>query len=173
MRRVTALGIIFALVLICSGCGNKPAETYPSMTAYNAVGQVYESVTSTTTQSQPVTAEMAFVNGENGIDIDLTVLSSTMVYSMVYCMVMTPEEYTGMVVRMEGVSTSYHDEETGVDYYGCIIQDATACCSQGIEYELDGEYPEDGELICVTGTFDTYQEGSYTYCILREASLDS
>lgn len=76
-----------------------------------------------------------------------------------------------MVVKMSGVSASSHNEETGMDYYGCIIQDATACCSQGIEYELQGDYPEDGEMICVTGTFDTYEEDGYTYCILREAAL--
>ena len=34
-----------------------------------------------------------------------------------------------------------------------------------------GDYPEDNEIIYVTGTFDTYTENGYTYCILREASL--
>ena len=30
---------------------------------------------------------------------------------------------------------------------------------------------EEGEIITVEGIFDTYDEGSYTYCILRNASL--
>ena len=171
MRRIIAMSLVMSVMIMTCGCGSSSEETYPSMTAYNAVPGVYETAVTMPSQPQPVTAEMAFVNGENGIDIDLTVLSSTMVYSFVYCMVTTPEEYRGMVVKMSGVSASSHNEETGMDYYGCIIQDATACCSQGIEYELQGEYPEDGEMICVTGTFDTYEEGGYTYCILREAEL--
>ena len=171
MRRIKALCMAVAVFLMTCGCDSTPEQTYPSVTAYNALTGVYETAVTAPSQSQPVTAGMAFVNGENGIDIDLTVLSSTMIYSMVYCMVTTPDEYRGMAVRMNGVAASYHNEETGVDYHACIIQDATACCSQGIEYELDSDYPEDGEVICVTGTFDTYDEGSYTYCILREAEL--
>ena len=59
----------------------------------------------------------------------------------------------------------------------CIISDATACCSQGIEFVLTDEYtyPDDylkeGEKICVIETFDTYQEGDYTYCTLRNARI--
>lgn len=51
-------------------------------------------------------------------------------------------------MKMRGMFSSYHDEETGKSYYACIIQDATACCAQGIEFELEGEY---------------------TYCTLRNA----
>ena len=143
MRRIIAMSLVMSVMIMTCGCGSSSEETYPSMTAYNAVPGIYETAVTMPSQPQPVTAEMAFVNGENGIDIDLTVLSSTMVYSFVYCMVTTPEEYRGMVVKMSGVSASSHNEETGMDYYGCIIQDATACCSQGIEYELQGDYPED------------------------------
>jgi hypothetical protein len=55
--------------------------------------------------------------------------------------------------------------------------DATACCSQGIEFELTDDYvypddyPEDGGDICVVGTFDTYEEDGFTYCVLRDARL--
>ena len=121
---------------------------------------------------------MAFTNGENGIDIDLTVLSSTMVYSMVYCMLTTPDEYTGMVVKMRGLSSSFHDEDNDIWYYACVVQDATACCQQGIEYELTDDYacpddyPVDGQDICVIGTFDTYLDNGNTYYVLREARLE-
>ena len=56
--------------------------------------------------------------------------------------------------------------------------DATACCSQGIEFVLAGEhtfpddYPNENAIITVTGLFDTYQEGEYRYCTLREAVMD-
>ncbi len=112
-----------------------------------------------------------------GIDVDLTVLSSTMVYSEVYNMMSAPEQYIGKTVKMNGPFAYFHDEATGSYYFACIIRDATACCAQGIEFVLAGEhqfpddYPEAGEEICVSGVFDTYQEGEYTYCTLRNAKI--
>lgn len=109
----------------------------------------------------------------DGRNVDLTVLSATMVYSEVYNMMVNPEDYVGKTVKMRGVSASYHDEQSGRDYFACIISDATACCSRGIEFELteDSAYPEDGAEICVEGVFDTYQEDGAEYCTLREARL--
>ena len=108
-----------------------------------------------------------------GVDVDLTAMSSTMVYSEVYNMMYTPEEYVGKRVRMEGTYSFFHDEESGMDYYACVIQDATACCAQGLEFvPLNPEKcPEEGELVTVEGTFTTYIEGNYTYCTLREATV--
>ena len=172
MKKLKAAAVLMSTAVILSACSGKPQEeiNFTGEMAYMAVPEVYATAVMTT-QYQPVTAQMAFENGEEGIDIDLTVLSSTMVYSMVYCMVTSPDSYIGMTVKMCGVAASYHNEATDVYYHACIIQDATACCSQGIEYELEGDYPEDNEIIYVTGTFDTYTEGGYTYCILREASF--
>ena len=59
------------------------------------------------------------------MNVDLTVLSSTMVYSEVYNMVVYPEDY-----------------------------------------------PEPGTEICVVGVFDTYSEGDYLYCTLRNARFE-
>ena len=111
------------------------------------------------------------------IDVDLTVLSSTMVYSEVYNMMFAPEGYIGKTVKMKGQFATYHDELTGNDYFACIVQDATACCVQGIEFVLTedytypDDYPEIDSEICVAGVFDTYQEDGFTYCTLRNASL--
>ena len=105
-----------------------------------------------------------------GIDVDLTSLSSTMVYSEVSNMLYEPENYMGKTIKMGGTLSVYHDETTGQDYYACIIADATACCSQGIEFELaDGSYPPEGTEIAVVGVFDTYTENGYQYCTLRNA----
>ena len=116
-------------------------------------------------------------SGTKEIDVDLTELSSTMVYSEVSNMLTVPEDYVGKTVKMDGTFARYHSDETGTDYYACIIADATACCAQGIEFVLTDDYtypddyPEEGGEICVIGTFDTYQEGALTYCTLRNASL--
>ena len=108
-----------------------------------------------------------------GVDIDLTVMSSTMVYSEVLNMMTNPDEYIGKVIKMEGIYATYHDDASGNDYYACIIQDATACCAQGIEFVLaDGNYPESNDqTLSVVGTFDTYDESGTKYCTLRNATL--
>lgn len=114
---------------------------------------------------------------EEDIDVDLTTLSSIMVYSEVYNMMIYPSDYVGKTVKMEGAFASYYDETTNQRYYACIIKDATACCSQGLEFEpTDGytypdDYPADGENVCVIGVFDTYREGDYYYCTLRKAKI--
>ncbi len=110
------------------------------------------------------------------VDVDLTKLSSTMVYSEVYNMVNTPENYIGKRVRMNG-SFAYA-EGNGKYYYACLISDATACCAQGIEFILKDErkfpeeYPEKGAGITVVGIFDTYNEGDYQYCQLIDAVME-
>ncbi len=117
--------------------------------------------------------------GDREVDVDLTVLSSTMVYSEVYNMMISPEDYVGKRIKMEGIFSIYYDEVSEKKYFACIIMDATACCSQGIEFEPSDEYsypedfPEAGSFVCVEGVFDTYMEGENMYCTLRDAELIS
>ena len=111
------------------------------------------------------------------MDLDLTVLSSNMIYSEVFAMVYAPDEYIGKTIKMEGIFSYVEDEATGNCYYACIVRDATQCCAQGIEFELDepGNYPDgfpeiNGECT-VIGVFDTYDEGDYRYATLRHAKM--
>lgn len=110
-----------------------------------------------------------------GVDVDLTQMSSTMVYSEVYNMVSSPDDYEGKTVKMRGTFSYYHDDNRDKDYFSCIIADATACCSQGIEFVLAQEatYPDDypalGEEITVAGVFHTYEEDGYLFCQLLAA----
>ncbi len=117
------------------------------------------------------------ISKDSSVDVDLTALSSTMVYAEVYNMMVSPDNYKGKTVKMAGQFVPYYDESTGNYYFACFISDATACCSQGIEFILAGDYsypddyPSEGETICVIGTFDTYMEGDSMYCTLRDASF--
>ncbi len=128
-------------------------------------------------EPEPINESEIAAGSTEGIDVDLTALSSTMVYSEVYNMMISPENYIGKTVKMAGSFAIYHDEATDNYYFACIIYDATACCSQGIEfiltddYTYPDDYPEVGGEICVVGVFDTYQEGIYTYCTLRNAKI--
>ena len=110
-------------------------------------------------------------------EVDLTTLSSTVVYSEVFNMVNTPDDYVGKTVKMEGAFSVYEDEASGYVYYACVIADATACCAQGIEFVPTGDlrypddFPEVGSEITVTGTFGTYMEGEQLYVTLFEAEM--
>ncbi len=108
-----------------------------------------------------------------GAEIDLTVLSPTMVYSQVFDMMMYPQDYRGKSVKMAGQCAVYYDGATDSTYYACIVQDATACCSQGIEFVLEEgtPYPKAGTEICVAGVYDTYAENGVTFCTLSGARL--
>ena len=51
-----------------------------------------------------------------------------------------PEKFVGKTIKMNGNYSEYVDEATGKRYHACIIKDATACCSQGVEFELTADY---------------------------------
>lgn len=112
------------------------------------------------------------------IDIDLSRMSGTVVYGMVYQMVTTPEKFIGKHVKMKGVFSSYYDNETKQRFFGCVISDALACCSQGLAFELakprkfPEEFPEEGAPITITGDFDLVkEEDEGSYPIIRNATM--
>lgn len=115
---------------------------------------------------------------EGNIDVDLTKLSSTMVYSEVYNMLYIPENYIGKTVKMRGMFVVYTNMDESQYYPAVIIADATACCAQGLEFILKGNptypegYPEMETEITVVGTFETYLEDGNTYCRLQNAQIE-
>ena len=151
----------------------KDASTEGSAETGSSVGDGETSVASGEGQASVSSGEGA--SEEIVPDVDLTTLSSTLVYSEVYNMMTAPSDYVGKNVKMKGAFSYYQDPNTGNEYYACIIQDATACCAQGIEFVLAGDhkypddYPEMNSEITVAGVFDTYMEGEYMYCTLKNA----
>ncbi len=111
-----------------------------------------------------------------GIDVDLTVLSSTMVYSQVYDMLSYPESYIGDIVKMEGQFSYNIDPATNKAYYACIIADAAACCQSGFEFtweafENPDNLPKDLANIEVIGSLRTYEENGFEYVTLDATSV--
>ena len=117
------------------------------------------------------------------VDVDLTVLSSTMVYSEVYNMLYNdPAHYLGKTVKARGEFSIYQLVTDGVLQpdpvsYACIISDAAACCAEGMEFVLKGDltypddYPELGAEIIVIGEFQSYEENGMTWYHLVNARL--
>lgn len=158
---------------------NTTGETTVPPTAIPEQQPASDETTPEPEQRQPAEAlpdyEPAQASGE--LDVDLTTLSSTMVYSEIYNMMYEPDRYVGKRIKMNGQFTVYEDSNTGAVYTACIIMDATACCSQGLEFVLAGEHsypaddPELGTEITVVGTFQTYEENGYMYCHLVDAKM--
>ena len=111
---------------------------------------------------------------DNKIDVDLTSLSSTMVYGEVFNMIMNPENYDNKIVKMKGQFALFEDMENGKPFYACVIPDATACCLQGFEfvplseYNYPKDYPKVDSEITIVGKFE-YDENNFGYCRLIDA----
>ena len=182
------LAVALYLVSLCA-CGDQKIQSKQKQDSAtqqvvqeqmaNAAGETSAPPTAIPEQTQPAEAlpdyEPAQTSG--ALDVDLTTLSSTMVYSEVYNMMYEPDRYVGKRIKMNGQFAVYEDPNTGAVYTACIIMDATACCSQGLEFVLAGEktypddYPELGSEITVTGVFQLYDENGTTYCHLVDAEM--
>lgn len=122
-------------------------------------------------------------NDNNEIDVDLTQMSKTMVYSEVFNMMTNPAAYIKEIIKAKGEFATFQetdDEGNPVSdkiYFACLIKDATACCQQGLEfiltddYKYPEDYPEEGTEITIVGEFHTYMEGDLQYCHLTNAKI--
>lgn len=155
MKKIIAIMLVLVLALSFVACSKNSDKNEDSNSR-------------TTTKATETTTEA------KSVDLDLTQLSSTLIYSEVYNMLITPDDYKGKIIKMKGQFNQYTDEQTGKTYNAVIIPDATACCQQGLEFELsDKTNPnfEQGAEITVVGTFDTYSEGELLYCHLKNAKI--
>ena len=115
---------------------------------------------------------------EEGLDLDLTKLSGTMVYAEVFNMRTEPEEYYGKRIRIEGLFSAYQNPVTGEYYYNCVIPDATACCSQGLQFfpaenmTYPDDFPAQGATVTLQGTFTKNDENLYM-CSLNDAVIEA
>lgn len=106
------------------------------------------------------------------VDIDLTKMSSTMIYSTVFNIVTTPKNFVGKTMRMRGEYTTYPISASET-IHACLVRDAAGCCSQGIEFRLTGgKYPAGAGEITVVGTIDSFRLDGKEICYLRDAALE-
>ena len=170
-RKLLIIMCSFSLVAL-TGCGSKADSADVSKDTVTTNQQVQEA------ESTEAEAEEETLASDPSVDLDLTTLSSTMIYSEVFNMMMEPMAYEGQTIKMDGNCAIYTDEETGNTYYTCVVQDATQCCSQGLEFLLDSEqyafedYPADGDPIVIKGTFSTYEEDGGTYITIKDSVME-
>ena len=200
MKNLKKCIVLFLCILLITGCSNKKGTDGKGVNNTNSVDKVIDNQIANEDRKNEITeSEEASFNVESSkdtedtmsggedarntdgtVDYDLTQMSSDMVYATVYQMMVTPEEYEGKTFRIDGNFYATYYEATKKYYFYCGIQDATACCAQGMEFVWeDGshiypdEYPEDNAEIVVEGTFETYKEegDQNLYCRLSDAIL--
>jgi len=104
---------------------------------------------------------------------DLTILSSTMLSAELVNIRMNLDDYIGKTIKISGVFSAFYYEVTEKFYFNVITyMDATQCCSEGMEFILNGDYeypddyPEEGAEIELVGKIDSYEELGVRYCYL-------
>ena len=193
MKKIICVVSVFLLVSALFSCGEECAVASKSggktvmdvlneKTAESAAKEtekISEETESKAPEAESVNAEakQTFPSVKNGdIDVDLTLLNASMAYAQVNDMLMYPDRYTGKKVRMRGTFYVFPGDER--NYFCVVITDATACCSQGIEFILaeerkyPSEYPSEGDEITVTGFYHTYPEGQIMYPELYDAVIE-
>lgn len=141
---------------------------------FDAEEKLLENVTVESFEPQTIVEPVVF----EGEEVDLTKMSSTVVYAQVLDILSYPDNYLGKKITMSGLFGIYESPTTGQVYFSCIIQDATACCANGIEFVRNGEfeypqdYPDPGDEVRVVGYFETYEEDGYLYARLRDADME-
>ena len=189
-KKIFKISALFCvLVMLCACKGNKGAASNPQNllseeqvsnketteeTTENKKTTEIKETTEKKEETTEETTENATENSGSGkIDVDLVGMSSNMIFGEVNNMMMNPDEYMGKTVRIEGQYSPLYYDGTGKYYHYCVIADALACCSQGIEFIWDNnshgypsEYPKQGQNIQITGVFDKYTEEGYIYYYL-------
>ena len=201
MKKLIKYMMLFLCILLMTGCSNKKSVGGKNITTANSVDKIIneqinnENKDKTTDNKNLLSSNDSSKGTENVIkdtegtqktkgtvDYDLTQMSSDLVYATVYQMMVTPEEYEGKMFRIDGNFYAAYYKATKKYCFYCLIQDATACCGQRMEFVWgDGthiypeEYPEDNAEIVVEGIFETYREEGEDnlYCRLSDATLQN
>ena len=196
MKKLIKYMVLFLCILLMTGCSNKKSVGGKNINTANSVNKINNENKDKTTDNENLSpsdelskeTESTIKDTEDiqktkGIvDYDLTQMSSDLVYATVYQMMVTPEEYEGKMFRIDGNFYATYYEATKKYYFYCLIQDATACCGQRMEFVWgDGthiypeEYPEDNAEIVVEGIFEAYREegDGNLYCRLSDATLQN
>ena len=148
MKRILLITLCAACLLL-NGCGKDAATVSSGAAPAKAIAE---------NTAAPISAAAA--------EIDLTKMSSTMVYSYVFNMVNAPNDFIGQRFRIRGNYDEEYWDQTKLTYHYIVIADATACCAQGLEFvltDINAAYPQVGEEFEISGTFGTYTENGNLY----------
>lgn len=173
--------LLLILLLSTSSCKNKKInKNFDSNQPYipqNIVSVIPKEEIQIEENSAPTTKELLdlckdFVPS-NKIDIDLTKMSSTMIFSEVFNMLVMPEVYEGKNIKIKGYLAVYVSKETNERYFSIIVPDATACCQQGLPFiwtknhNYPDDYPPFEKEITLNGKFSSMYKNGQLFTFLK------
>lgn len=196
MKKILIFVAFVILTLICTGCkknnrglnepfilSQKTANPTPDHIPQSTTSVIPTQEITIETGSIPTPEELKELSKDfkpaSKVDIDLSTMSSTMIYAQVFNMLIMPDEYVGKNLKMKGYLAVYVNKDTGKKYFSVIVPDATACCQQGLEFIWIGDhkYPEDyppfEKEITVTGKFaTTYSTEGALYTFIQAEKIE-
>jgi len=106
------------------------------------------------------------------VDVDLTVLSTTLLSAEMNNIYSNGEDFVGKKIRVKGTYDYMTYEGLDIQYHYILTQQGDACCQEGFEiirngdYVFPDDYPKLGTPIEVDGVFGIYQDDEYLYYYL-------
>ena len=176
MKKKTILIVLLSTLLIsgCANSGHMNSRKNPIASLFNSSSEnsLDSALTSTSSDNS---SKLTY----DHIDIDLTTMNATMVYSQVYDMLDKPSSYINKVIKVTGPFRPYESYDPDYCYPAIVVQDATACCANGLEFLLydvprcsmkgGNGYPLYNETATIIGRFETYIEDASLYVHLVDA----
>lgn len=132
----------------------------------------------TVVECPPGRIETTTTPAPSKVNLDLTKMSATMIYSTIFDMLIMPEDYVEKIIKVKGWFETYTDPQTGEMYYAVVVPDATACCQQGLEFVWKGnhtypdDFPKPGQDITVTGIYKMIENDGISYNYLEVINLE-
>ncbi len=122
-----------------------------------------------TTSNEPTTERDRYSDEADDVQIDLSMFSATVKYAELYNILFSPEEYEGMIMRLDGIYLYDEDVENNKRYHFVVVLDQAACCQQGMEFKLDPglSYPKQGTKVEIKGEFRFYEEDGMPWYYLQ------
>ena len=165
MKKLLVSLMVLCALAGCSGGASAPSDSSGEVTDADVV---------------EVTQEAVDTEAEEHVDeIDLTMMSPTMLFAEVVNMTRTPKKYDGATVTLRGglmILAVGFDLETGVGSYSCYVEDATKCCQRGIGFTIDRPLEDtsilvEGSEVIIKGTFEIYEMGGRNFVRIADCDI--
>ena len=163
MKKLLVSLMVLCALAGCSGGASAPSDSSGEVTDADVV---------------EVTQEAVDTEAEEHVDeIDLTMMSPTMLFAEVVNMTRTPKKYDGAMVTLRGgLMILAVDLETGVGSYSCYVEDATKCCQRGIGFTIDRPLEDtsilvEGSEVTIKGTFEIYEMGGRNFVRIADCEI--
>ena len=111
------------------------------------------------------------------IDYDLSEMNFTMISSFFFQMLIEPENYENKTFKIKGNFQTFENPEAELPYFSVIMNDATMCCQEGIDFVWKGEhnwpadYPIEGSEISIIGKYVVTEVNGLTYNYLLVSDI--